>query len=57
MRPSLTRYRAERGSAMVEYALLLALVTLIGIAGLASVGDASKSLYTGIGDALESIFG
>jgi Flp pilus assembly pilin Flp len=52
-----TRFRDERGSAMAEYALILALVTLLGIAGLSAVGDASVSLYSGIGDAFEAIFG
>lgn len=54
---SFTRYRDERGSAMTEYALILALVTIIGMAGLSVVGDASMSLYSGIGDAFEAIFG
>jgi Flp pilus assembly pilin Flp len=57
MKRNFTRYRDERGSAMAEYALILALVTLVGIAGLSVVGDASMSLYSGIGDALETIFG
>ncbi|MFL6287275.1 MAG: Flp family type IVb pilin [Actinomycetes bacterium] len=56
-RQSVTSYRDERGNAMVEYALIIFLISIVGLVGLSAVGGASLHLYDVIGDALAEIFG
>lgn len=40
------RDQNERGQAMVEYGLIIALVALIGVVGMVSVGGGVGGLYT-----------
>jgi Flp pilus assembly pilin Flp len=42
---------------MVEYALIIFLISIVGLVGLSGVGGASLNLYDAIGDALAEIFG
>jgi Flp pilus assembly pilin Flp len=42
---------------MVEYALILFLITIVGLVGLTAVAGASLNLYDLIGDAFAEIFG
>ena len=54
---SVTGHPDERGNAMVEYALIIFLISIVGLVGLSAVGGASLNLYDVIGDALAEIFG
>jgi Flp pilus assembly pilin Flp len=48
-------YRDERGVAMVEYSLLLALVALVAFALASVVGADTLDLYTQIGNAIHDL--
>jgi pilus assembly protein Flp/PilA len=42
----------ERGAALVEYALLLALIAVVCILALTTLGDKANSKFTSIGEKL-----
>jgi pilus assembly protein Flp/PilA len=44
--------RSERGAALVEYALLLALIAVVCIVALTTLGKQAKSQFTNIGDSI-----
>jgi len=44
--------RSERGAALVEYALLLALIAVVCIVALATLGQKESSRFVSIGNAL-----
>ena len=46
--------RNERGAALVEYALLLALIAVVCIAALTFLGDNSKSKFSDIGNSIHN---
>ena len=49
-------YRSEEGQAIVEYALLLALVTVVAIGALTAVGEqVAFSLLESVADALAGV--
>lgn len=47
--------RDERGAAMVEYSLLLALVALVAFSVASAVGADALNLYTQIGNAIHDL--
>ena len=49
------RLRQEDGQAMVEYALILALVSVVSILALTAIGTNVNAIYEGIRDALAAI--
>jgi Flp pilus assembly pilin Flp len=48
---------SERGQALVEYALVLALVSVVATAALAAVGSTVQSTYDHMNDVLEQVLG
>ncbi len=44
--------KSERGAAMVEYALLLALIAIVAIAALKVLGDTVSTEFSGINSGL-----
>jgi len=48
---------SERGQALVEYALVLALVSVVAIGALAAVGSTVQSTYDHLNDVLEQVPG
>jgi pilus assembly protein Flp/PilA len=44
--------RSERGAALVEYALLLALIAVVCIVALSTLGDEASSKFDEIGDSI-----
>jgi pilus assembly protein Flp/PilA len=51
------RLREEQGQAMVEYALILGLVSIVAIGALTAMGGSVNSMYTTISGALAAIPG
>ncbi len=49
------RIEAEEGQAMVEYALILALVTIVSIAALQAMGISVASFFGKVNSALTSV--
>jgi Flp pilus assembly pilin Flp len=49
--------RDERGVAMVEYSLILALVAVVAFGLVGAVGSETLDIYTKIGDAIHAFFG
>ena len=45
----------EDGQGMVEYGLVLGLISIVAIAALSTAGGEVKRLLTGVGDALGSV--
>jgi Flp pilus assembly pilin Flp len=48
--------RQERGTAMVEYSLILALIAVVAFGLVGAVGNETVDLYTKIGDAIHAFF-
>jgi pilus assembly protein Flp/PilA len=46
--------RSERGAALVEYALLLALIAVVCIVALTTLGKQAKSKFTDVGDSISA---
>ena len=44
--------RSERGAALVEYALLLALIAVVCIVALTKLGKQASSKFTSVGDSI-----
>jgi len=44
--------RGERGAALVEYALLLALIAVVCIVALATLGEQAKEKFSTVGDSI-----
>jgi len=53
----LNRIRNERGQGMAEYALILALVSIIAIAALSLLGGDIKNVFNQIADKLSGVTG
>jgi pilus assembly protein Flp/PilA len=49
------RLRSEEGQAMVEYALILALVSVIAIAALTAIGTNVNLIFGAVRDALAAV--
>lgn len=49
-------FRDERGQAMIEYSLILALVAVVAFGLVGAIGIDTNNLYTGIRDAIHAIF-
>lgn len=52
---AISRIRNERGASMVEYALLLALVAVIAIAGITLFGTAVADSFQSSNDSIDAI--
>jgi pilus assembly protein Flp/PilA len=52
-----SRFSRDEGQAMVEYALILALISIIAIAALAAIGTSVNQIYETIRDALATVPG
>jgi len=48
--------RDERGTAMVEYSLILALVSVVAFGLVGAVGNETLDIYTRIGNAIHAMF-
>ena len=48
-------YRREEGQAMVEYALILALITVVSLATLTLMGENVQAMLQGVADHLSGI--
>ncbi len=46
--------RSERGAALVEYALLLALIAVVCIVALTQLGDQAKDKFEKVGNSIEA---
>ena len=44
--------RSERGAALVEYALLVALIAVVCIAAISLLGNSAKSKFSTVGDSI-----
>jgi Flp pilus assembly pilin Flp len=55
-RRNFSHLRDARGQAMVEYALILALIAVIAFGLVGAVGDATVDLYTDIGNEIHGFF-
>jgi pilus assembly protein Flp/PilA len=51
----IARLRSEEGQAMVEYALILALVSVIAIAALTAIGTNVNLIFGAVRDALAAV--
>jgi pilus assembly protein Flp/PilA len=51
----IARLRSEEGQAMVEYALILALISVIAIAALTAIGTNVNAIFEAIRDALAAV--
>ena len=49
--------KSERGAALVEYALLLALIAVVCIVALTSLGKQASSKFTGVGNSITAAGG
>ena len=54
MKTVFLRIKSRRGQTLVEYALILAFISVVAISVLISLGDQVKGTYTKIGSALSS---
>jgi Flp pilus assembly pilin Flp len=52
-----THYHDERGAAMVEYSLIVALIAVVAFGLVGAVGDATVDLYTETRDAIHALIG
>ena len=50
-------HRDERGNAMTEYALILALIAVVAFGLVGAVGDATLDLYTDISNVVHDLIG
>jgi Flp pilus assembly pilin Flp len=50
-------FRDERGQAMIEYSLIVALVTVVAFGLVGAIGIDTSNLYAGIRDEIHAIFG
>ena len=55
MRKIIARFRREEGQAMVEYALILGLISVISIVALTAIGTSVNALFEAIQAALEAV--
>jgi pilus assembly protein Flp/PilA len=55
MKKFLARFRKEDGQAMVEYALILALVSVVSILALTAIGVQVNAIFEAIQGALEAV--
>jgi pilus assembly protein Flp/PilA len=55
MRKFISRFRREEGQAMVEYALILGLVSVVAIAALTIIGTQVDAIFDAIGNALLAV--
>jgi pilus assembly protein Flp/PilA len=51
-RIQLAKMRAEEGQALIEYALIVSLISVVAIAALSLTGHSIKSLLTNVGNAV-----
>ena len=51
----IARLRSEEGQAMVEYALILALISVIAIAALTAIGTNVNAIFVAIQNALAAV--
>ena len=49
--------RSERGAALVEYALLLALIAVVCIVALSQLGDQASEKFSSVGDSIANAGG
>ena len=49
--------RNERGAALVEYALLLALIAVVCIVALTTLGGQASSMFTDVGNSISAAGG
>jgi pilus assembly protein Flp/PilA len=54
MRKIIAHFRNEEGQAMVEYALILALVSVVALVALGEIGTAVNTIFGAIRDALNA---
>ena len=45
--------KSDRGAALVEYALLLALIAVVCIVAIGAIGDSANEKFNEIGDSLQ----
>ena len=55
MRKIIARFRREEGQAMVEYALILALVSVVAIGTLTAIGTNVDAIFAAVRDALAAV--
>jgi pilus assembly protein Flp/PilA len=55
MQKFLARLRSEEGQAMVEYALILALVSVVSILALTAIGTSVTGIFQAIADRLAGV--
>jgi pilus assembly protein Flp/PilA len=55
MRKFISRFRREEGQAMVEYALILGLVSVVAIAALTLIGTNVDAIFDAIAAALAAV--
>ena len=46
--------RSERGASLVEYALLVALIAVVCIAAVTTLGKSASSMFQTVGDSINS---
>ena len=46
---------AEEGQALVEYSLIVALISVVAIAALTAIGTSVNDILTAVGDALSAV--
>jgi pilus assembly protein Flp/PilA len=51
------RFNSDKGAALVEYALLLALIAVVCIVAIGLIGDNANDAFTSINSELESVTG
>jgi len=54
MKLSFRQHKRKKGQTLVEYALILAFISVVAISVLISLGEAIKRTYTSISSALSS---
>lgn len=48
-------HRDEEGQALVEYSLIVALISVVAIAALTAIGTSVNDILTAVGDALNAV--
>jgi pilus assembly protein Flp/PilA len=55
MKKLIARFRREEGQALVEYALILGLISVVAITALTLIGTRVNDILTAIGNALDAV--